>query len=91
MVPNLAFYFVLLLLIALYIAKNLFGPSPTAPLFGTAFTTFILVVGATTSFGSTDAGTKTWLRVTQILMAVLYIAVTFGFIYKWRNENSEKQ
>ncbi|MFS4416638.1 DUF2955 domain-containing protein [Maribacter sp. 2307ULW6-5] len=86
LVPTLPFYFLLMLLVGIFIASRLFGPSPLAPIYGTAFTTFLLVIGITTSFGSTDAGTKVWVRVSQIMMAVIYVAVFFGFIYEWRKE-----
>ncbi|MHA7129640.1 DUF2955 domain-containing protein [Algoriphagus namhaensis] len=89
-VPHQLFYVLLLLLISLFIGSNLFSSSPIAPLYGMAFSTFLLIIGSTTSGGDTDAETKVWVRVTQVMMAVIYIAFTFGLIDKLRKETREK-
>ena len=59
-----------------------------APLFGMAFSTFLLIIGSSTS-GDDTANAKVWIRVAQIMMAVVYVAVTFGFIDKWRDSLNE--
>lgn len=87
-VPNLIFFLLVSTGICLVIASHLFSDSPYAPLFGMAFSTYLLIIGSTTSGGEADAGSKVWTRVLQIMMAVVYIAVAFGFIGSWNKQKT---
>ncbi len=87
-VPNLLFFMMLSTGICLFIASRLFSSSPYAPLFGMAFSTYLLIIGSTTASGEADAGSKVWTRVIQIMMAVVYIAIAFGFFGNWNKHKS---
>ncbi|PQB05692.1 DUF2955 domain-containing protein [Aureitalea marina] len=87
-VPNLLFFLMLSTGICLVIATKLFSSSPYAPLFGMAFSTYLLIIGSTTASGEADAGSKVWTRVIQIMMAVIYIAIAFGFLGNWNKHKS---
>lgn len=80
-VPDYFFFLVVIFLGGLYFANHLFSSKPTAPLYGTAFSTFLLVLGSvTTSAG--DAGSKVWTRIFQIGMAVIYVVLAYGLLNK---------
>lgn len=83
MVPEFGFLLLLTLLAGLFFGGKLFSGAPSAPLFGMAYSTLILVIGSTTSmFG--DAGAKAWTRVIQITVAVVYLGVAFGLVDRLR-------
>ena len=72
MMPQFGFLLILICLCGLFFGCRLFSGAPTAPLFGMAFSTLLLVIGSTTSmFGDADA--KAWTRVIQITTAVVYL------------------
>lgn len=85
-VPNIAFIFLLVLTIGLYMGSKLFSPLKIAPLFGIAFSTFLLIVGSTTGIGNSEAGSKVWVRVIQIMAAVYYVILSYNYIDKWRDQ-----
>jgi len=78
-VPELGFLFLLTLLFGLFFGARHFSDRPTAPLFGMAFSTVLLIVG--TSTGSEEgAGGKVLTRIAFVFLAVLYVVVAFGLI-----------
>jgi hypothetical protein len=78
-VPEFVFLLLLTLLAGLWFGSRLFSSAPTAPLFGMAFSTTLLVVlSATSSFGEADA--KAWTRVVQIIIAVLFLVVAHAAV-----------
>jgi hypothetical protein len=78
-VPEFVFLLLLTLLAGLWFGSRLFSTAPTAPLFGMAFSTTLLVVlSATSSFGEADA--KAWTRVVQIIIAVLYLVLAHAAV-----------
>ena len=54
-----------------------------APLIATAFSTVLVVSGSVFS-SQDDAGDKVWIRVLQIMVAVIYVVLAFGFIDQWK-------
>ena len=65
-------------------AQKLYGGSKLAPLFGMAFSTYLLIIGSTTAMGEAEAGAKVWTRVLQIMGAVVYVAVVFRYVDRIR-------
>lgn len=92
MVPLYLAMILLVLATGLFFATRLFSENPMAPLFGMGFSTFLLVIGQTTS-GTDDAGGKVWSRVLMIMVAVVYVVLALKIIesYKLRkNQRSAK-
>jgi hypothetical protein len=86
-VPAFVFFLLLTLLFGLFYGRKLYSGKPIAKLYGTAFSTFLLVLGTvTTSDG--DAGEKVWSRIFQIGAAVIYVVLAFGLLtYFSRSSN----
>lgn len=78
-VPLFIFMILLTLFVGLLFANNLFSKKKIAPIFGTAFSSFLLILGSVTS-SDDEAGSAVWTRVLQISMAVIYVVVAFGLL-----------
>jgi len=77
--PHFGFMVSLTLLSALIFGAGLFSSTRWAPLFGTAFSTLVLIIGSTTSsYG--DADDKASTRVVQITLAVIYAVVAHNLL-----------
>jgi hypothetical protein len=86
MIPEYGFLIILTLLLGLAFGTRLFSGAPTAPLFGMAFSTVLLVVLSTTSaYG--EAGGKAWTRVLQITAAAVYLIVAFAAVRSLRGQS----
>jgi hypothetical protein len=83
-VPEFAFLVLLTLLAGLFFGSRLMSDRPTAPLYGMAYSTLLLVIGMTTSTTG-DAKAKVYQRLFQIGLAVVYVVVAFGLIERWRS------
>ncbi len=75
-VPNLFFLSLITLFTGLLFGSRLFSQKPVAGLFGTAFSTFLLILGNVTSFTG-EAGEMVWSRILQLGIVVGYIVVAF--------------
>jgi len=75
-VPMFLFLILLVLIAGLYFGIKVYSGTKAAPLFGMAFSTTLLILGQSTS-GTDDAGDKVWIRVVQIMIAVIYVVVAF--------------
>jgi hypothetical protein len=72
----------LLLMVALWgliLGERLFSGKPAAKLYGTAFSTFLVIIGMTTNTES-EADVKVYTRIFQTFIAVVYIVVASGFV-----------
>jgi hypothetical protein len=79
MVPEFGFLLLVTLLAGLLLGSRLFSKAPTAPLFGMAYSTMLIVVlAATSAYGEAD--TKAWIRVLQIIAAVVYLVVAHAAV-----------
>jgi hypothetical protein len=72
---------ILTVLVGLLFGKGLFSQKPTAPLFGMAFSTFLLILGNVISLAG-EAGDIVWARVFQIGIAMVYMVIAFRLIEK---------
>lgn len=75
-VPNLIFLGLLTLLTGLIFGEKLFSHKLLSPLFGTAFSTFLLILGNVTSFIG-EAGEMVWTRILQLAIVVVYLVIGF--------------
>ncbi len=78
-VPLLTFLLLLTLSVGWLFGSKLFSNNKMAAIFGTGFSTFLLILGSVTSSGA-DAGSEVWSRLVQISIAVIYVVVGFGII-----------
>ena len=87
-VPEFGFFVVLMLLTTLLIGQRRFSDAPTAALYGSAMNTVLIVIGGiTTSTG--EAGAEIYVRITQIIIAVIYIVVALGLLESlWKRKPS---
>jgi len=87
-VPEFGFFVVLMLLTTLLIGQRRFSDAPTAGLYGSAMNTVLIIIGGvTTSTG--EAGAEIYVRITQIIIAVIYIVVSLGLLESlWKRKPS---
>jgi hypothetical protein len=78
-VPELVFMSLLTLLTGLIFGVKLYERKPISPLFGTAFSTFLLILGNVTSFTG-EAGEMVWSRIIQLGVVVVYIVLAFYLV-----------
>lgn len=88
-VPNFVFMILVALSIGLFFASRLFSDNKYAAIFGSGFSTFLLILGSVTS-SDADAGSKVWSRVVQISIAVSYVVLAFGILNRILNSRMEK-
>jgi hypothetical protein len=79
MVPMVVFMMLLTLLVGFIFGSKLFSKAKLAAIFGTGFSTFLLILGTVTS-SNDNAGTAVWSRLIQISVAVIYVVVAFGIL-----------
>jgi hypothetical protein len=84
-VPEFFFLILMVLFAGLYFGVRVHTGKKTAPLYGMAYSTILLILGQSTS-GTDDAGEKVWIRVFQIMIAVIYVVLAFSVLnfYKQR-------
>ena len=78
-VPLLFFMILLTLNTGLFFGTRLFSTSKFAGVFGSGFSTYLLVLGSVTS-SEAEAGDEVWSRVIQISIAVIYVVISFRLI-----------
>ncbi len=80
-VPNFIFMMLVALSVGLFFGSRLFSDHKLAGIFGTGFSTFLLILGSVTA-SDAEAGGEVWNRVIQIGMAVIYVVTAFGILNK---------
>lgn len=88
-VPNFIFMMMIALSIGLFFGGRLFSDSKYAGIYGSGFSTFLLILGSVTS-SDAEAGSKVWSRVIQISIAVSYVVIAFGILNHIVNSRKEK-
>lgn len=78
-VPAYAFFLLLITLAGLVVGRLIFSDSPLGKLLAGGITTVFVVLGPTLT-GEEEAGAKLYIRVLQIMSAVLYVVVAFGIM-----------
>jgi hypothetical protein len=75
-VPSLVFLGLMTLLAGLFFGEKLFSGKPISALFGTAFSTYLLILGNVTGFMG-EAGQMVWTRILQLAIVVVYLVFAF--------------
>ncbi len=92
-VPSYLFFVLLIATVSLFVAGKLFSGGKMAPLYGMGFSTFLLIIGQSLT-STADAGSKVWLRVLQIMVAVSYVVLaqkTLEANKQWRKSKRVKE
>jgi len=79
-IPSFGMFLLLTLLVGLTFGDVIFSDRPIAPVIKSAFNAVVLLVGMSVTIAGADAATKFYTRIAQIIMAVVYVAVAFGFL-----------
>ena len=82
-VPEFPFLLLLCLLGGLFFGSNLLSGGKRAPLSGMAYSTMLLILGTTTSSDG-DAASAVYTRIFQMMIAVTYVVLAFGFLNRFR-------
>lgn len=90
MVPNFVFMMLVTLSVGLFFGSRLFSDRKTAGIFGSGFSTFLLILGSVTA-SDDEAGDKVWTRVIQISIAVIYVVLAFGILNKLETVKKAKE
>jgi hypothetical protein len=77
--PSFTILLLLTLAVGLVFADVIYSDRPIAPLFKTAWSAVALLVGMSV-LSTADASSKFYLRIAQIMAAVIYVAAAFGFL-----------
>jgi len=88
-VPNFIFLILIALSIGLFFGSRLFSDNKFASIYGSGFSTFLLILGSVTSSDS-EAASEVWSRVIQISIAVIYVVVAVGIMNRIVNVRKEK-
>ena len=90
-VPSFTFLILVTLVVGFYFGQKVFSDNPAAPLYGTGFSTYLLVLGSVTTSAEGDASAKVWSRIVQIGLAVTYVVVAFGLLNHFIQSKKLKQ
>ncbi len=88
-VPNFIFMILLTLCVGLLFGNRLFSKHKLAVIYGSGFSTFLLILGSVTA-SDAEAGDKVWTRVIQITIAVIYVVVAFGILDRIKKSKNLK-
>jgi hypothetical protein len=89
--PSYLFVIAGIFALALMFGRQLFSGKPTAPLYGSAFSTLLILIGTGTSAFGGEADSKFIVRIMQLLVAVCYLVAALsllqhlGFRERWMN------
>ncbi len=78
-VPNIIFYSLFIGLVAIVIAKKIYTVPEKAPIFATAFSTLLVLVGSTL-MSSGDIDSNTFVRIFQLLLIGIYMILASLFL-----------
>ncbi len=87
-VPYFIFLILIALSIGLFFGSRLFSDSKHASIYGSGFSTFLLILGSVTSSDS-EAASEVWSRVIQISFAVSYVVIAVGIMNRIVNLREE--
>lgn len=89
-VPEFIFLGFITLLTALIFGSKLYEGKPISTIFGTAFSTFLLILGNVTQFVG-EAGEMVWERIFQLGVVVIYIVLAFFVVNHFHTENPKTE
>jgi hypothetical protein len=79
-VPTFGFFLALTFGAGLVYGRGVYSDRPWAPLFATGFSTVVLLLGMSVSIEGTEAASKFYQRILQVMAAVFYVVAAFGFL-----------
>ena len=79
-VPSLFFFVLLMATIWLFFSQQVFLKTPKGALFGVAMSTIIVVLSGALGFSSTEASSTVYIRIFQLMVVAVYIAMSFSII-----------
>ena len=88
--PTITMFLLLTFLAALIFSDLIFSDRPAAPLFRTAFTAVLILVGASLMATGADAASEFYARIAQVIAAVMYVALAFGFLEYLQQQRVKK-
>jgi hypothetical protein len=78
-VSEIYFVGLLTLLVGLIFGERLYSNRKLSPMFGTAYSTFLLILGNVTSTAG-EAGEIVWTRILQLAIVVVYLVIAFFIV-----------
>ena len=78
--PEFPMFLLLSLIVGLTFGDVIFSARPIAPTIKTAFNAVMLLVGMSLVGQGSNAASKFYVRIAQIMLAVFYVAAAFGFL-----------
>jgi hypothetical protein len=88
--PNFTLMLLVTLSVGMIFGSRLFSDHRMASIYGSGFSTFLLILGSVTS-SDAEAGSKVWSRVIQIGVAVIYVVVAMRLLNRISNSKTEGQ
>ncbi len=79
-VPHFSFFVLIMASVWLFFSQQVFQEGLRGALFGIAMSTVIVVLSGALSFSSTDASSTVYVRIFQLMMVAVYIAMLFSII-----------
>ncbi|MCZ6831600.1 MAG: hypothetical protein O7F73_18805 [Gammaproteobacteria bacterium] len=73
---------------ALLFGRQLFSRKPTAPLYGSAFSTVLILIGTGSGAFGEEADSKFLIRITQIVLAVCSLVAALSLLQHLRIRES---
>ena len=89
-VPMFPFMILIALSTGLFFGSRLFSTNKFAAVFGSGFSTFLLIIGSVTS-SEDEAGDQVWTRVIQISIAVIYVVIAFRLLNYFEKSKEIKE
>ncbi len=83
-VPEFSYLLLLTLLAGLAFGPRVIAEHPRAPLYGRAYSTYLLVIASTTTGTGGGATLEVFQRVLQITTAVIYVVAAYGLAARFR-------
>jgi len=78
-VPNIIFYSLFIGLVAIFMARKIYTVPEKAPIFATAFSTLLVLIGSTL-MSSGDIDSNTLIRIVQLVMIGVYMILASLFL-----------
>lgn len=78
-VPNIVFYSLFIGLVAIFMARKIYTVPEKAPIFATAFSTLLVLIGSTL-MSSGDIDSNTLIRIVQLVMIGVYMILASLFL-----------
>lgn len=95
LIPEYYFMLLVTLFFGLFFGQRLFSDDPKAPIFGMAYSTLLLIIGSVTGvvnlISDKAAGAAVYIRILQVMGAVVYLVVAFGLLERYKQTKKQKK